>query len=378
MNPKALVAIFLLSLLIAIFLPISAPGLGEGDFIAYWCSARLLVTGEDPYDQSALSELQQSTRPERFSEKGLTMSVWNPPWLMLVFLPIGSLPFKLAVHTWIFCNVALVGISLAFTWEMVLKPFDERGFLVVLGLGLIFIATMVMIVIGQITSLVLAGVVIGIACIQKKRDTMAGAAFTLAAIKPHLTYLIFATLLVWIVRTRRWKVLIGLAGSAAFSIAIITLIYPNWVNSYYQLITHLPYGEIFTSTLGSFLLAHYNFPHLRFIGVLLLPLAFYLARHAESGQWLTAANLALMISIPLSPYGFSVDHVMLLPAFVEIGGWIRGRRISGWKAWAAAGGILGVMLLASLMPKGLPDYEYFWVPLALLIVYIPALKARQP
>ncbi len=375
MNPKALVAILLLSLLIAVFLPISAPGMGEADFIAYWSSARLLVQGENPYNQFALSALQQSAQPQRFSEQGVVISAWNPPWLMLVFLPIGLLPFNLAVHAWIFCSLALVGISLALAWQMVVQPFDERGFLVVLSLGLIFIDTLVMIVLGQITSLVLAGVVLGIACIHKKRDALAGAAFVLAAVKPHLTYLVFVALLVWIIRTRRWKVLAGLAGGALLSIAVVTLIYPGWIASYYTLMIHLPYGDIDTSTLGSFLLARYDFPYLRFVGVLLLPLAFPLARLAQSGKWLTAANLALMISIPLAPYGFGVDHVMLLPAFVEIGGWMRSGRLSGWKAGRTIVGVLFVGLLMTLMPKGAPNHDSFWVPLAVLAVYSLALKA---
>ncbi|MBN2147173.1 MAG: DUF2029 domain-containing protein [Anaerolineales bacterium] len=373
MNKKVFLAIILLGLIIGIFLPFAAPGMGEADFLSYWSSSRLLVTGEDPYNQFALSALQQSTRPDRFAEQGLVISTWNLPWLMLIFAPLGLLPFDLAVSAWIFVSIALVGFSLSFAWDEATSEYDERGFLFILALGLVYIHTLVMVVLGQITSLVLFGVLGSIWLMRKKHYWLAGACLLLTTVKPHLSFFFLAIVFVWAVRNRHWKILLSLAGFAMLSMLAVWLIFPGWLTSYINLMTHLPYREIDTSTLGSFLLARFNIPYLRFVGVLLLPLAFPLAPLADRHGWLTASNLALLLTLPLAPYGFGVDQILVLPAFVQIAAWINNRSLAGWEAWfAGAVPILINVILVFIIPRNTPNHDLFWVPLTVLLVFILA------
>jgi hypothetical protein len=86
-----------------------------------------------------------------------------------------------------------------------------------------------------------------------------------------------------------------------------------------------------------------------------------------------------MLSLPLGPYGFGVDQVMLLPAILEIVSWLRRRVLTGWKAWAAAGSLLSLNLLIIflLARYNAPNHDLFWPPLALLAIYTLARKARK-
>src|SRR4030042_2704069 len=93
-----------LGILLAVSIPLFHPGKGEGDFLTYWSAAHLFVHGGNPYDQNEMYSLQQQSDPERYSDTNGLNTAWNPPWLILILLPIGILPFSIAVPAWIFCN----------------------------------------------------------------------------------------------------------------------------------------------------------------------------------------------------------------------------------------------------------------------------------
>jgi len=139
----------------------------------------------------------------------------------------------------------------------------------------------------------------------------------------------------------------------------------------------LPYTVLDMSTLGSFAEALFGFSGLKFAGLLLLPVALPLVRVQARWGWLTATNMALLISVPLAPYGFSFDQIVLLPAIVQIIVWLRRRDPSRRWRWIIGSSLAGIMLVffwQLILPPS--HYHWFvWVPVALLGVY--ALAWRQ-
>jgi hypothetical protein len=376
MTKKPLLAILLIGVIIGLILPIALPGAGEGDFIAYWAASHLWVTGQNPYDQQSLSILQQSVRPDRFEAQAVVISAWNPPWLMVLFSPLGLMPFDVAVHTWITANIILVGLSVALAWDIVVKPFHERGFLLLLAATLLFVDTVIMIMLGQITSLTLFGSLLAARLIQNKRDISAGATLLVLTIKPHLSFLFLFTIFIWIFRQRHWKILIGFAANLIVSLLVFTFVCPGWFTSYLKLVAHMPYASIDTSTFGSFIQANTGISIFRFVGVLLLPLGFWLVRMLEGAGWLTVMNISAMLTLSFAPYGFGVDQVLMVLVITEMTGWliIRARKL--WQSVA----ILSTPLIVSIVwlivtPYNVPNNTLFWIPLAFLLIYTLLWKA---
>jgi hypothetical protein len=360
--------------------PLGRPYFGESDFLRYWASTHLLVTGGDPYDEAALFSLEHALRPE-LAPEGTIAQIWNPPWLLLLLAPLGLLPFDVASPIWVFINVLVVSLSVSMVWQELALPSDSRGLLLVLAASFLYVGTLSLLKMGQITSLVLLALLITIRQLRLEpdfwRDVGVGAVLLLTTVKPHIVYLALLLILIQTVRRQRWGLLVGLAGAGAISAVIVWIIFPGWLVSYFNNVSSLPYLGLYTSTIGSLMSAVFGTDLFRFSAVLLLPLVPWLSRLAEQ-DWLIALNLSLLLSVPLSPYGFTFDQVVLLPALAQLVFWLlRGRRSSVY------GGALGVGL-AALYVVGLwvasfenkPYYWLAWPPLVLLGLYFAAWKAQ--
>lgn len=359
-----------------------AEGIGEDDFIAYWSAARLLATGENPYDPAALQDLQHQIRPDREQEYGRAFASWNPPWLLAILLSFGLLPFDLAVRLWMLCNIALIAAASGLMWQMLTPSSGKRGSLLVAAISLGSAQALSAIVLGQVASLVLFGLVLGMWWLRAGRDRLAGAALSLTTIKPHITYLVLVVLLLWMIHHRRCGVLWGMVAAGALSLTILWVMFPLWMPAYLQLLSaHQPLLlQYATPTVGGLVHALWGTQVFRFAGLLLLPFAPSLVRLADSRGWFTAMNVALLVAVPLAPYGFAADQVVLLPAALQVVSWLSDRQLlSRWK-WVI-GLCLAMVYVASCAMLVIPGWRYsYWfvlIPVALASLYALAYRLRM-
>jgi hypothetical protein len=368
-----LVFIFLISM--TALMPYVRDGVGKNDFIGYWSSTRLLITGGNPYSAVELKTIQEQVRSENPMELE-TIMVWNPPWLMLFLIPISLSSFNVAAHSWLLINTLVTGLSLYSCWIFLHRSANEKVFLVLLGAGFIFPATLILFDLGQISSIILISLILFIFLIERRRDTLAGVVLLMTTIKPHLTYLVLLVILIWIIRNRRWKVSISLAVAGILSTLITWIINPTWILDYVDTLNSLPYNNLSTSTLGSFMSDVFGIQIFRYTFLLILPLAYPLAKAAEKIGFLTSFNLALLISIPLSPYGFVFDHVLLLPALTQIFYYLSTTASPKGAQLMVTGGLVAVYLI-NIWIAGQDEVLsslFFWVPLALLPLYLLSVK----
>ncbi len=355
-----------------------APKIGAQDFVRYWSASRLLISGGNPYDARSLLTLQKANSPKLKFYDNDVVETWNPPWLLLVMAPLGILPFDLAVRLWIFLSIFLLVMALFLTWRMAMGSKYQSLFILVLCVDFLSGNTLDMIKLGQISSLILISVILGVFLIQKEKDWLSGVILFFSTIKPHLVYLVLLVILIWSIRKRRWKIWGGMALTGFISSFIVWLIFPGWPEVYTKNLFRLPYFDLYCSTLGSFIASVAGINHFRYIGVLLLPLALPLSKLILRDGWLTTINLALIISIPLSPYGFSNDHVLLLPAVTELIGWIIKSELPMPIAWVTGVGlIITYAALLLMMIQTLPYYWFFWTAFALSIIYFVAWRYRN-
>jgi hypothetical protein len=347
-------------------------GRGEKDFVAYWSAARQLATGHNPYDWPALSKLQSEALSSGEQENEAGIPSWNPPWLLLLLTPFGALPFGAAARIWLLLNIGLIETAMVIAWRSLGESSDKRELVLALVAGVLFGESLLTINMGQITSLVLIGLMIGIRLLQDGHDFWAGAALLLATIKPHLTYFVFLLLLVWVIRHRRWQVFAGLIAAGLASMVVMWIIFPGWLSAYWSLVGNQPFWAYPTATLGGLVYTLWGIKLFHFAGILLAPLALWFVRLAEARGWPTAVNAALLVSIPLSPFGFGFDQIMLLPAIAQMIIWLWRKQLPVRLAWLIGSGLL-VIYIALLWMRAtltISDCWYVWVPLALLGLYV--------
>ncbi len=205
---KDILFIIFLGIIFTIIMPVIISGGGGGDFLAYWSASHLFVTGGNPYSQAEMSSVENQIYPERFSATGELINTWNPPWLILVLAPMGLLPFSVANLLWVFCNVILIGTALLLTWKLCVGDQKSRGILIAYLAGFLYIETISYLAIGQITGILLLGIVLTIWFIKHEMYFWAGIAALATTIKPHISYFFLLLLLIWVLQNRRWKVIL--------------------------------------------------------------------------------------------------------------------------------------------------------------------------
>lgn len=338
-------------------------GVGEQDFLAYWSAARLLAYGDDPYDQVAMEAMVHAVRPEESAWRA--RSVWNPPWLLLVLAPLGVLPFHFAVRIWLMINFALVALSIFWLWQL----FGEGPSQLPLAwlAGLLFGATLSALSTGQIVVLVLLAVTLFLRFLDAGHDRWAGAALFFAAVKPHLVYYVGFLAVIWLARQRRWGILTGGLTALFASLALSWLIVPNWSSSYSSLVGPMPFLVCSTATLDGVAQAVWGVRWFRLAGLALIPAAPLFLRLIDRSGWPVALSLALTASLPLAPFGFDFDQVLLLPAILLLLKWLVERKLPRRAALRGAAGLLVLyaVYLWQLTLPALPYHALAWVPLAL-------------
>jgi hypothetical protein len=135
-------------------------------------------------------------------------------------------------------NVTILLVGADFLWRFYGGILRYRGISWFVAIS--FTPTMVVLEMGQITPLILLGL-IGFLYFEKQgRDSLAGACLALVAIKPHLAYLVGLAILVWVVERRRWSILLGAGVTFLVATAIPFACNPSVVSQYLHSLTQHP------------------------------------------------------------------------------------------------------------------------------------------
>ena len=297
---------FLLLLLFGVTIALSSQLQSPNrDFMEYWTSAKLLAQHADPYDPAAILRIEKS---QGFGfDHPLVMA--NPPTSLILFAPLGYLPYGLA----------------AAVWEMVLLLAVLGSIRLLQGYAfgripivVFFLAAVIDCVLaGQSTILVLLGISLFIR-LEKVHPFWAGLALTLGVLKPHLLSLFWLVLLIEVVRHRRFRILAGgIAGFLGCCVASVILRPHVWSDYRHD----LPMGDLLLMqrpNVGT-ALRMYVWPHalwLQFVPLAIgVPLALWFWwTTRQRWQWHREGALVVAGAVLASPYSFHVDQVLFVPA----------------------------------------------------------------
>jgi hypothetical protein len=193
---------------------------GSGaDFAALYAAASLVRNGagELLYDGSAQELVQRiAYSPADLGREG-TYAL--PPAVATLLAPLSKLSFDAAYATWMAINlVTLAAILLVLRRHLQgVPPLPRRVFL-----GIFAVSTPVLtdIALGTTDLFVFAGLFGGYMLMRRDRAMLAGAALSLAMVKPHLLIGVVLMLVIW----RQWDTLLAMAGIGTAVLVVPSLV----------------------------------------------------------------------------------------------------------------------------------------------------------
>ena len=129
--------------------------------------------------------------------------MWNPPWTLPLILPLGMLDYDTAQLLWFLFHSVIIFVGAQILWQFYAgEPNKARsGLLSVLIFPPVYFALLL----GQIGPVILLGIIGLFFFIQRKWWFFAGASLSLVSIKPHISYLLWIVVVLWVVRENHRK-----------------------------------------------------------------------------------------------------------------------------------------------------------------------------
>lgn len=340
------------------------------DFIEYWSASRLLLAGKNPYSTEGLSLLQ---RPYTGSETPLIM--WNPPWALSLLLPFGLFGYSASRWLWLIFNLGLLLFSARWLWGRYVRWQGPLGLAsgATLVLAVTFLPGPVVLSLGQIGPVILAGIVGFLSLVRREQYFKAGAVTLLIALKPHLLFLFWIVLLFWISRNRRWLLAAGAVTALVVGTALPMVLYGDLIAGYLSLIARESIFHHPSTTTGAFLRWMLGWEN---AWLQLLPMvpgvlwaALYWRRHGRDWDWDARMPLVLLVSVITACYGWVFDQTVVYPALFQAVGWFitAGRRNERFMAAVCYTliNLAGFVLIG----LGLNGVAYVWMAPAWLVFH---------
>lgn len=297
------------------------PIFGGQDFRQFYAGARLLVHGHNPYDWHQVKALQQV---DWYDTVHVSVS---PPSTFLPYIAFAPLPYAAAMYAHVAMNVVLLTL-LAVGWRRLLFP-HQPNLSWLFGFGLwIWMPVMLLVAIGQVSAMVLAGFTGWLLAMRSQRSAWAGAALLLCWIKPHLGLPLLAFAVSIHVRQRMWSSLLIFAMGTLLLLLLPLAFRPAVYAEWHVMLDRSPPTQWLTATLQAWGREHFSqlfYPiglSLWGASLLLAALCGWRSAGKPRASWAADGVLLLTLDLMIAIHAFSYDYVLLLPGFLAgLGVW---------------------------------------------------------
>jgi hypothetical protein len=341
----------------------------KDDFIEYWASGRINLTGGNPYDPIQMHAIEQSAG----WTKNEALMMLNPPWTLLYAMFLGI--FSYPVSRFLCFIIQLITICICTTLLWQIYTGEKRNEWISWLAALTFAPVLHALKSGQATVLILLGSVGFLYYQNKKSDFWAGISASLIMIKPQLLYILIIAILFWSITRRRYNILFGLFVGLIMSLTISMLFNPHIITQYLVMMKSYPIEIWMTSTLGTYLrlfLGPEKF-YLQFIP-LVIGLTWFLAywyKNHGSFEWMANFPLLILVSIATTPYAWTLDSIVSLCCIIHI------TALFDFTHWTVKKGLIfSTYWLVNLSVAFLRVSQswFWWYPVFLLIWYLLSYK----
>lgn len=333
--------------------------MGENDFVGYWSATYLFHNGQNPYDPS-LMEITQKTKLQ--TSQNVTIMAWNPPTLFVLLLPLAWLSFLQAKFLWLSINLVIiisVSLMLANIYD---APKNIRFKIFLVLFTLLFPPVVSGLYMGQVTFLVLLGLVASMWLMKREQWFGAGMVLLLTSIKPHLVVLPLIYILFVMLQQRKIVGWIGLFVSSLICIVILFLFRPPLIDDLTGLLAIAPVNWA-TPTIGGLLSSLRITEYGRYLIILLLPLPILLAANRKRISMEVSVAILALVTIPATFFGWNYDQAMLLIPISLVFTWLAKTKNSIPRLLIILAIITSVLFNAYQRLLLAYDLLFVWVPL---------------
>lgn len=370
-----LVTVLIVTIMISGPIPIP-PGVGTGDFRAYWSASYLLAESEDFTNPDLLLALE---REQTGWQPDWPMITWNPPWLLSILIPYTFFSFERAAWLWLLTNIALVFGGAVLVWQAsgIAARTAQRAWVAPL-IAFLFVPTLTALMMGQVNSLVFFGLAAFLHFDRKDSPVAAGACLALTLVKPHLVYATLPLILLNSVRKGQWRLLVGLGAPLVGLTVIVFFLRPTFMGDYGRAVVGGDLLRWETPTIGGILETTIGWQWTKLMGLAVLPLAtaiWWLAR--DRVQTVTLVGIATPIALATAPFGWSYDAIILLVPVLQIAAWVSDDQFGR----LGTVGLLLPLIVANgvvlcLRVVTISEVWYFWLPLVVAASHAGAVILR--
>lgn len=293
-------------------LPLSGEIVSGRDYIVFWVTGQQLVHHANPYDSAAIARMELAAG---VPAKTGTLYMRNPPWSLLLALPLGFAGPRIGAVLWSLSLLACLVASVRILWRMLGSPRSSLPWL-----GISFAPALLCAIMGQTSLFALFGYVLFLD-LHKRRPFLAGVSLWLCALKPHLFLLFGIILLAWIFISKSYKILAGAAVAMAASCAAVSWVDPTAWSDYLQMMRATGVQKEQVPCL-SIALRTWISPQT--IALTYLPLAFgciwalsYFWRNRQSWDWLKNGSPLMLVALLTAPYSWVYDDGLAIPALLQ-------------------------------------------------------------
>jgi hypothetical protein len=350
-------------------MPLAGNMAGSRDYVVYWATGQQLVHHANPYDGDAILRIERSAGLPAVDG---VLFMRNPPWGLLLALPLGYIGMRAGALLWSLALLACLIISVRILWRLHGRP---RGYLHWLGVS--FAPALICLLMGQTSLFALLGYVLFLD-LHPRRPFAAGISLWLCALKPQLFLPFGVVLLAWILVSRSYKLLAGAAVALAASCAAVYGIAPAAWMEYARMMRTAGVAAERVPCL-SVALRFWISPNAIWLTWLPTALAcawalgyFFTRRH--TWDWMKNGSLLLLVSLVTAPYSWVYDEGVVIPALLQ------GAYLTRFRTLLAVLALASVAVEAELVGGvKLPTAFYLWTAPAWLLWYLCAtrIKPRQ-
>jgi hypothetical protein len=306
--PGSILTVFLIIAVQEIENPPPNIPFGGPDYKQYYASSKLILSGMNPYDHEAVWKIQ---KPLGAVEVQVP---YGPPTSLLPFILLGYLDFPTAIQVQLILNVCLLVLS-GFFWGQLLFPAWRWSPLLAAFCVIAWLPDVLLCGIGQVTAWTLFGFSGWLLCWQQQKPGWAGFFLALCIIKPHLA--IIPVLYAGVLGLRQPRVLLVFVLTILGMVAVTLCIRPTFWSEYFVSLPASNPAQWFNSTLDGWGRLHLgNWFRVITVGVGSLFIGWTVLLSRREAATPANALLVLVISLCATPYAFSYDFVLLLPAFL--------------------------------------------------------------
>jgi Glycosyltransferase family 87 len=283
------------------------------DSVAYWAAARLLIHHEDPYNQTAVLQLER----QQGYQQNRPLVLRTPPWSLFAVLPMAFPTPLWAWALWVAILLFCLAIGLRLCRKLYGENIPQNAFTAV---AYTFAPVLACLVSGQMGLVLMLGVILFLWW-EAERPFLAGAALILPFAKPHLLSLFWLTLVLWVVLRRKSRVAFGFATAFAVATLLALVLDPQIFTHYREMLQQAAIGKEFIPALsGVVRLLFFR----RFFWVQFIPMVtgtawslWYLQRNWSVWDWRQHGPALLVVAVLTTPYEWLSDETVLLPAILQ-------------------------------------------------------------